>query len=1248
MSTVQTFCVATASILLLPVFTSAADTNPIYLDGKRPISERVNDLIPRMTLDEKVSQITDDWGSAAIPRLKIPALLKTEGLHGQSYSNGATIFPHAIASAATWDLPLVNRVGQAVGQESKAAGIYQTWSPVLDVARDARWGRIEETFGEDPTLVARMGVAWINGFQSQGLIATPKHFAGHGAPEGGRDSNDIGLSERIMREIHLVPFRAAFEEANAGGVMAAYGTWNGVPDNASTDLLQGILRQEWGFKGMVVTDCDAIQHFISKHAISTNADGATKMALEAGVNVECGTVWRKNIAGAVKRGVVNETLVDNALRPVLETKFRLGLFENPGPARLNWEKIPAYDTPEHRALARQMATESMVLVKNQNKILPLAKNLKTIAVIGPNAAQVQLGDYSARPVEDQLVSVLDGIKSHVAQGTQVLYAPGFSWQNPNDKSGFDEAVNIAKQADVVVMVMGDSSSSSSNMSRIPDTTGENRDGATLTMPGAQSDLIKAVHATGKPVVLTVVNGKPFVFNWEAENIPAILITWYAGEEAGNATADLLFGDRNPSGKLPLTFPRNTGQLPLTYDYKTSGRSYDYYDQPFSPQFRFGYGLSYTNFKYSNLQFAPSPQNPAQVTVTVDVQNTGTVAGDEVAQLYLTDPVASVVTPIMQLKGFQRLSLNPGETKKATFQLTPYDLSLLDVNMKRIVEPGEFRVHIGGSSPEIPGTGNGGRAQGENQKASVGFKDPSQGISGQFNVATPYAARFVYTLTTPPKIQGGAEFMATMTVKNAGNLTDITQADLYEGSKIASRRFELKPGETKSYAFPLTMYKAGAATLSLTGSDQLVSRAITVAKSPARLRLGALKTQVDDDGVVSVSTTATDVGSEAYKGQLVLMVDGKATTSRALTIQPGETQNVELKYAAQRNGNLKVQLGNLTEQNIQVPGGIGMTWGDGLLLSLPFNEGTGATAKDLASGKTFDIKGTPRWDAQSLTISDGAFVPVGGINLANRSFTLATWLKINQLNNGQIGIFGGRAPMGAGQNESGSTLHAGIRDGKLQFGFFGRDVAGQAAVPTGRWVHLAYSYDSTINQGTLYIDGKQDTQKDQLPYMGALETIGTTPQMQGGQFALHDLAVVGGALNQANVNLLSEKGAQSLGAGTYQTEWRPLKGALSTLQAWADIPAGSRITATIEVADASGKALDSKTLPLVSGATSLPLTGMKPGAQVRVRLDLQAAKGATSPRVGSLILKGDGLDARWITPSQWKKGVAAGGVSVDAN
>ncbi|HEX3940724.1 MAG TPA: glycoside hydrolase family 3 C-terminal domain-containing protein [Acidobacteriaceae bacterium] len=800
--------------------------SPKYLDPQAPIEQRVDDLLSRMTVEEKVSQISDDWGSASIPRLKVPSLLKDEALHGQSYSTGATIFPMPIAMGATFDTNLVGEVAKQTAIEGKAAHLLSAWTPVINLARDVRWGRTEETFGESPYLVSRMGVAWIDGYQGEGLIAIPKHYAVHGDSLGGRDSNDIGLSDRTMRQIFLPPFRAAIEEAHAGGIMAAYSSWQGVPDNISKILLQQILREEWEFKGYVVSDCGALENLVIKQGIVANDEQAAAAGIVAGVNMNCGTTYKKWGAKAVADGLVTEAQLDKVVRPILEAKFRLGLFEHPLPDKMVWDKLPEYDQPPARALARQVEVEGAVLLKNDNAILPLKKDIGTIAVIGPNADVAQTGDYSAKRSPGQLITVLAGIRSHVGPNTHVVYAPGLATPGSKDTSKFADAVAAAKGANVAVVVVGDNSNGGRGN---PATSGEGRDGATLELPGAQSDLVKAIAATGTPVVLVVVNGKPFVLGWEAEHLPAILVTWYPGEEGGDATADLLFGDSNPSGHLPLTWPRSPGQLPLNYDYLPSGRGYDYYDMPFSPQWRFGFGLSYTQFQYSNLHIEPKSGDPGFVTVSADVENTGARDGDVVSQLYITEPIASVLTPVIELEGVQRISLKAGETKTVTFDLTPYQLSLLDADMVRRVEPGQFRIHVGDVSPDVP------KGVVDNRQTKIGFSDPAEGVSGAFAEPKDYHANFVYSLSAPQAVRNGRSFPVTVTVRNAGNLTDVTEAKLYSGAQLDSKQidtwsFEVKPGETKSHTFEPALTESGV--LAVVAGSQMVSKRILVQGGPA--------------------------------------------------------------------------------------------------------------------------------------------------------------------------------------------------------------------------------------------------------------------------------------------------------------------------------------------------------------------------------------------------------------------------------
>jgi beta-glucosidase len=571
----------------------------------------------------------------------------------------------------------------------------------------------------------------------------------------------------------------------------------------------------------VVSDCGGPENFLNKQSTVTNLEQACQLAIRAGVDNECGDAFKQALVAAVHDGLLKESDLDPNVRSILRAKFKLGLFENPGSPNMVWDKLPAYDTPEHRAIAREVAVEGSVLLKNDNHLLPLSKDIKTIAVIGPNADIAQTGDYSAKPTAGQLVTVLQGVKSHVSADTKVLYARGCDILSP-DTSGFAEAIAAARQADAVVLVVGDNSGSNGGKA----TTGENNDGATLEISGVQRELIKQIQATGKPVVLVLVNGKPFTLAWEAENIPAILETWYPGEAGGDATADLIFGDRNPSGRLPITFPRSVGQLPLHYDYLPSGRNYDYYDLPFTPQYRFGYGLSYTTFKYSNL--ATKVNDDGSVTVSAEVENTGDRDGDEVAQLYVTDVYTTVITPVIEQKGFRRVSLKKGEKQTVTFELTPYELSLLNAEMTRVVEPGVFRVHIGGASPEPP-------SGSDDHKRRIGFTNPAEGVSGEFQIAQKSQADYTYDLKLPETVHDGEIFPATLTIINQGILLDVAEVKLYGSNLLATRRFEIAPGETRVYTFNLTLSQTGPQTVTAILGEKSISRVIQVSEPAAKLQ-----------------------------------------------------------------------------------------------------------------------------------------------------------------------------------------------------------------------------------------------------------------------------------------------------------------------------------------------------------------------------------------------------------------------------
>ena len=734
---------------------------PKYRDPALTVDDRVADLLSRMTLEEKIGQIapsgnpkteiidptgtyTTDTASAVLnrwwdpdldftprkaailrngvqryikekTRLGIPELFMGEALHG-FMEYGSTSFPQALGLASTFDPDLVHLVFTAAGEEAGSAGAGQVFSPVLDIARDPRWGRTEETYGEDPFLAARMGVAAITGLQGEAfsinrhhVIATAKHFAVHGQPEGGTNTAPGNYSERIIRENFLVPFQAAVEEAHVGSVMASYNEIDGIPSHVNPWLLNRVLRQEWGFRGYVTSDGDGLQMLIGTHHVAANKPDAARLAIAAGVDYDLsdGSVYR-TLLWQVKQGYVPESDVDRAVARVLATKFRLGLFENPYVDPDYAEKTT--NSAEHRQIALKAAQETLVLLKNDKNLLPLdLSKLKTIAVIGPNAADLHLGGYSRMPSHS--VPILQGIRDRVGTKAKVVYAQGcqftagkqdwHGWFEDNAKlvdpatqaDKIKEAVDAAKGADVAILVVGENEAT--NREAWSEQHLGDRD--SLELLGAQNDLVKAVVETGTPTVVLLINGRPLAVNYIAEHVPAILEGWYLGQEGGTAAANVLFGDVNPGGKLPITFPHSVGDLPDFYNHKPSAnRTYAFSTR--KPLFAFGYGLSYTTFKFDNLRVEPAQiQTRGTAKVSVDITNTGSREGDEVPQLYIHQKIASVTRPVMQLKGFQRTTLKPGEKKTVEFTITPETLSMLDTDMHKVVEPGIFEIMVGPSS-----------------------------------------------------------------------------------------------------------------------------------------------------------------------------------------------------------------------------------------------------------------------------------------------------------------------------------------------------------------------------------------------------------------------------------------------------------------------------------------------------------------------------------------------------------------------
>jgi len=694
---------------------SLPDPNPLYRDFTLPVGERVDDLVARMTLEEKISQMLHD--APAIERLGVPKYnWWNECLHGVGRAGIATVFPQAIGLAATWNTELVHRVAVVFSDEARAKhheavrqgtrDIYTGltfWSPNINIFRDPRWGRGQETYGEDPYLTARMGVAFVKGLQGDDtrylkLVATPKHFAVHSGPEPDRHHFDARVGKRDLRETYLPAFEACVREAKAASVMGAYNRTNGEPCCASPTLLEQILRQEWDFDGYVVSDCWAIRDIYKHHRVVGTAAEAAALAVNAGCDLNCGEVY-SGLLTAVKKGLISEAAIDRAVRRLFTARFRLGMFDPPEMVPYAQIPIEVNDSPDHRALALQAARESVVLLKNEYDLLPLNKDIKSIAIIGPNADSVEvlLGNYYGMP--SRAVTPLEGIQAKVPPGTEVLHAQGCDVIDEST-GGYAAAVAMAERADVVIFVAGISQRIEGEEGQREGVSGGMRskgDRTDLGLPRVQGELLKAIHATGIPVVVVLINGSALSVNWAGAHVPAIVEAWYPGEEGGTAIADVLFGDYNPGGRLPVTFYQAVEDLPPFEDYRMEGRTYRYFRG--EPLFPFGYGLSYTTFAYRNLQLSARAIAPGEtLTIGVDVQNVGERAGDEVVQLYVSDVAASVPVPIRQLRDFERIHLAPGETKTVTFMLTPRQLSLIDDEGRRMIEPGEFQVAVGGRQP----------------------------------------------------------------------------------------------------------------------------------------------------------------------------------------------------------------------------------------------------------------------------------------------------------------------------------------------------------------------------------------------------------------------------------------------------------------------------------------------------------------------------------------------------------------------
>ncbi|MGH9583236.1 MAG: glycoside hydrolase family 3 C-terminal domain-containing protein, partial [Bryobacteraceae bacterium] len=652
-------------------------------------------------------------------RLKIPLLEDEEGTHGVMMT-GATIFPEGLAIGSTFDMPLIKSVYAAAAQEARAVGIHSLSTLVLETDRDPRMGRNEEAYTEDPYLYSRIAAGIVRGAQGSNIDAPDKtvalmtDFPTQSEPVSGLERGAIELSERALRENFLPPWIAAITRNGALGVMAGYPEIDGVPAHSSRKWMTEVLRREMGFKGIVVSEGHGFGTLIYEDIVPTQKE-AGALALRAGVdlNITYEPAYMGPLIENVQEGRVPMALVDRSVRRILELKFRLGLFEHPYADPGHAEHV--MHDQEHRELALRAARESIVLLKNDNHLLPLKKNLKSVAVIGPNAdsASNMFGDYSPMVVLRHVATVLDGIKGKVSPQTRVLYAKGCA-VNDLDKSGIPKAVAAAKQADVAIVVLGERSRGQDAHTPPPPTDGEGYDVASLNLTGVQEDLIKAVQATGTPTVLVLINGRPLSIRWEAAHIPAIVEAWLPGEAGGEAVSDVLFGDTNPSGRLPITFPRSVGQLPVYYNYMPSKDYWTrhgwthlngYVDMPGTPLYPFGYGLSYTQFGYSNLRIDPAQiYTEGNAQVSVDVENTGKRAGVETVQLYLHERFAPVSTPVKQLRAFKRVTLHPGQKKTLKFTLGPKDFQLLDRNRHWVVVPGTFDIMIGKSSADISLTG----------------------------------------------------------------------------------------------------------------------------------------------------------------------------------------------------------------------------------------------------------------------------------------------------------------------------------------------------------------------------------------------------------------------------------------------------------------------------------------------------------------------------------------------------------------
>lgn len=722
-------------LVLMACDASAQKQDPVIL-------HKVDVLLGRMTLEEKIGQLNQYTGKALTgppnaksndlqteikngwvgsmlnvkgaknthdvqaiamqSRLKIPLLFSLDVIHGYK-----TTFPIPLAEAASWDMDAIKLSAHLAAREAAASGIHWTFAPMVDIARDPRWGRIMEGAGEDPYLGSRIAIARVKGFQGEHLgatdavMATAKHFAAYGAATAGRDYNAVEMSDHELWQTYLPPFKAA-AQAGAATFMNSFNTLNGIPATGNTHLLRDILKGQWGFNGFVVSDWNSIGEMVIWGYAQDAKDAALK-AITAGSDVDMeGSIYRKNLLSLVNEGKVPVALIDDAVKRVLYKKYELGLFDSPYKFSDENREQQVLNDPQNRIAARFVAEKSIVLLKNEGETLPLNKQVKTIALIGPlgKVKRDMLGAWNIDQDTSAVVSLYDGLGSAVDKDRSVLFASGGSVLHSSEQD-IAEAVALASKADVVVMALGESF----------DMSGESKSRANIELPGDQEKLFEAIQRTGKPVIVTIMGGRPLIFNNIADKAQAILYTWWLGSEAGNAIADVIFGQYNPSGKLPVSFPRSMGQIPIFYSQTNTGRPYNnepnklylsaYIDEQNSPRYAFGYGLSYTQFKYSDLKMDKSAMSSTDsIRMSFELSNTGKYAGEEVVQLYLRDEVASVVRPLKELKDFIKIKLQPGESRVIHFTIDKEKLSFYDASLHWITEPGNFQVMIGSSSDDI--------------------------------------------------------------------------------------------------------------------------------------------------------------------------------------------------------------------------------------------------------------------------------------------------------------------------------------------------------------------------------------------------------------------------------------------------------------------------------------------------------------------------------------------------------------------